>query len=122
REAVLVAGTMDAVAQELRGGVTGGELFEQQAGRQLEQLRQAEIGEVEVTFGRQEQAARVQRKVLQPVVLVEIVERLGRGAQVVEQLRPRDAAVAERLAFLEACADRLLDAVGQKDQRAGPGR
>ena len=70
------------------------------AARPLQVLDQAEVGDLDVVAD-EEQVVRLDVEVLEVVLLVHVVERLGGVAQVAEQLVARDADQAGRLALDE---------------------
>ena len=64
------------------------------------------------------QVARVEVEMLHAVLLIEVVEHLGGGAEIIDQLAARDAGLLASLALAEAVAQRLAIVIDQHQQPA----
>ena len=88
-----------------------------EAPRAFQVLDQAEVGHLDAVAD-QEQVARLDVEVLQVVLLVHVVERFGRVAEVAQQVVARNADQAGRLALLEQVVQALVGQLHDDDQLA----
>ncbi len=70
----------------------------------------------------QDQAARIESQVLHAVLLIHVIEDFRRRADVVNQLRPRNAGQVLGLTLAKAVAHVRLDEVGKQNDPAGLGK
>src|SRR5262249_15198264 len=102
-----VAEAADPAVERLRGRVDGGDAAGHRGLHALEVLDQAEVGDLDVRVD-QEEVLRLDVEVLELVLRVHQVERLGGLGHVAEQFLARDADLALGAALLEAVPEVLV--------------
>ena len=116
-QAVLIAEAADHAVERFRGRVDRRDAAGDWAPSPFQVLDQAEVGDLDVVVD-QEQVLRLDVEVLQLVLDVHQVERLGRLLHVAEQLVARDARQSLAAALLEAVPEVAVGQLHDDDQLA----
>ena len=117
RQAILIAMPAQSRGEQLRRGIAHVALGEGLTRRRPQKLGIAKLNDLQPTIVEHE-IARVEVEVLHIVLLIKIIEHLGRGADVIDEFAARDARLFARLALVRPAAHRLAHMLGQKDQAA----
>ena len=116
-QAVLVAEAADPAVEGFRGGVDRRDAAGDGRLHPFEVLDQAEVGDLDVLVD-QEEVLRLDVEVLQLVLIVHQVQRLGRLVHVAEQFVARDAGQALGAALLEAVPEVAVGQLHDDDELA----